>query len=423
MHADESDGGERGLERSFRAAFVHRVHFSSDVAAPQNPLLDELFASALLPQHAGAPGTRREPDAAHVLRPPANAQTFPPKGLLIVDEGLHAAQPGWAGRLSARLVQAGVRLHAETLILPGGEKAKDGFHVVERVIRAIDAAHICRWSYVIVAGGGAVLDAVGFAASTAHRGVRLVRLPSTTLAQDDAGIGVKNGVNMRGKKNLVGVFDVPFAVINDLALLSSLSERDWRSGFSEAVKVAALKDPAFFAMIENNAEHIAARSMSAAEPVIRRSAQLHFEHIVDGGDPFERQRARPLDFGHWAAHRLETMTRHRLLHGEAVAIGMALDCRYAVHTGMLSKADAERVLCVLEALGFSLSDEAMDDVESLLPGVEDFREHLGGSLAVTMLRGIGQSVEIDAIDPELVRAAAADVRQRRAPAPRGAGVG
>ena len=145
-----------------------------------------------------------------------------------------------------------------------------------------------------------MLDAVGFAASIAHRGVKVLRFPTTTLAQDDAGIGVKNGVNHHNEKNWQGVFAVPTAVINDFSLLSSLSDRDWRSGFSEAVKVALLKDAGEFERLEQHAGAIARRAEAESQRAIIRSAELHWRHIVEGGDPFEDEIARPLDYGHWS---------------------------------------------------------------------------------------------------------------------------
>jgi len=250
---------------------------------------------------------------------------------------------------------------------------------------------------VLAIGGGAVLDVVGFAAATAHRGVRLVRMPTTTLAQADAGIGVKNGVNAFGTKNFLGSFAVPLAVINDEAFLSTLSDRDWRCGLSEAVKVALIKDQRFFELIEASVPRLARREDAAMRPIVRRSAALHLQHIVTGGDPFELQGARPLDFGHWSAHKLEQMTDFRLRHGEAVAIGVALDVVYSAMTGRLAETEAQRVIEVLERLGFVLYDAAMED-PALLDGLEEFREHLGGRLTITLLEGIGRPVDVHEID-------------------------
>jgi 3-dehydroquinate synthase len=239
--------------------------------------------------------------------------------------------------------------------------------------------------------------------------VRLVRLPTTTLAQDDAAMGVKNGINRFGKKNFVGAFAVPYAVLCDEALLTTLEPAVFRAGFSEAVKIALLKDPAFFAEIERSAAAIAACDLDAASPVVRRSAELHLRHIVDGGDPFEANEARPLDFGHWAAHRLEAMSAHAISHGDAVALGLLLDCRYSQLMGWLSDADHARIRACIAALGLPMRHPLFAEADTLLRGLEEFREHLGGTLTITMLRGIGRGFEIHEVDFARMRTAAADL--------------
>ena len=260
------------------------------------------------------------------------------------------------------------------------------------------AAELDRRSYVIVIGGGAVLDAVGFAAAIAHRGIRLVRLPTTTLAQADSGVGVKNSVNLFHKKNWIGTFAVPWGVINDASLLGSLSNRDFRCGFAEAIKVGLLKDAALFAQIAESASAIDARDMSVAWPILRRSAVLHLEHITRGGDPFEAELARPLDFGHWSAHRMEALSDFRLRHGEAVAIGVAVDTVYSSLVHGFPPAAAGRVLECLLQLRLLASDPVLQDVEPLFAGLEEFRQHLGGQLTLTMLNDIGSSFEVHTID-------------------------
>ena len=223
------------------------------------------------------------------------------------------------------------------MLLPGGEAAKNDTEAVSRVIAAIGAHGLCRHSTVLAVGGGALLDAVGYAAAVAHRGLRLVRAPTTVLAQNDAGIGVKNGINAFGKKNFIGTFQPPAAVINDSRFLATLSLRDWRAGTAEAVKVALVRDRAFFASIEEMAPALAARQALAMQSLVRQCAELHLAHITQGGDPFERGSARPLDFGHWAAHRLEAMSDYRLRHGEAVAVGIALDTLYSTLSDRLDR--------------------------------------------------------------------------------------
>jgi 3-dehydroquinate synthase len=292
-------------------------------------------------------------------------------------------------------------------ICPGGEAVKNDIHIIERMLKCLNAADLDRRSYVIVIGGGAVLDAVGFAAAIAHRGIRLIRLPTTTLAQADSGVGVKNSINLFEKKNWIGTFAVPWGVINDEALLASLPDRDFRCGFSEAVKVSLLKDPEEFVRIEAWAERIRDRDMSAARPVIRRSAELHLEHITLGGDPFEALEARPLDFGHWSAHKLEPMTKFELRHGEAVAIGVAVDTVYSSLVHGLPAEDADRVLRCLVNLGAPLSHPALRDTKQLFQGLEEFRQHLGGRLTLTMLRRIGEKLDVHDVDqPKMLQAIA-----------------
>lgn len=275
---------------------------------------------------------------------------------------------------------------------------------------------IDRHSYVVIIGGGAVLDAVGFAASLIHRGIRQVRLPTTTLAQADAGLGVKNAINAFGAKNFLGTFTPPWAIINDADFLPSLDDRSWRCGIAEAVKVATITDADFLHRLHALAPALAQRDLAAMTEVIDRSAALHLGHIAGNGDPFEHGSSRPLDFGHWAAHRLEVQSHHRLLHGEAVALGVALDCCYAVGIGRLTAAEADVVLRVLTAVGFRLDDDELErrdthGARSVLMGLEQFREHLGGSLTLAMPKGLGQQKDLTRFDTDLFEAAL--VRLRR----------
>jgi 3-dehydroquinate synthase len=280
---------------------------------------------------------------------------------------------------------------------------------------------IDRHSYVIAIGGGAVLDAVGLVAAVTHRGVRLIRVPTTVLAQDDSGVGVKNGVNLYGVKNFCGTFAPPFAVLNDLDLLTRLSERDKIAGIAEAVKVALIRDGAFFAWLESNADALITFERTALAQMIRRCAELHMRQIAHGGDPFETGSARPLDYGHWSAHKLESLTKHHLRHGEAVAIGIALDARYSVLAALLAEGQDGRICALLEHFGFRLWHPAVearrpDGGLALFEGLREFREHLGGELTVTLLDDIGCGIEVHAID-ETRMLAAIDWLKERAQTP------
>jgi len=300
-------------------------------------------------------------------------------------------------------------LAAPVTIVPGGEQVKDDPKTAQRLLQAIHEAALCRHSYVAAVGGGAVLDVAGYAASTVHRGVRLIRLPTTVLSQDDSGVGVKNGINAYGQKNYLGTFSPPFAVINDFSFLSTLSDRDWRGGIAEAVKAALIKDREFFDVIEQRAADLVARNMTAMEMVIRRSAALHLAHIATGGDPFEMGSSRPLDFGHWAAHKLERLSNHRLRHGQAVAIGLALDTTYSYLAGALTESDWRRIVALLQALGLPVFAPELgrhldedNHAASILRGLDEFREHLGGRLTIMLLRGIGEPFDAHDIRKDLV---------------------
>ena len=369
----------------FSVPFIHRLRFTENAFSPQNLVLDE------------------------VLR---YGSAEPPFAVAFFDEAVSEAWPDLEE--SAREYATARRwMPLQTVTIPGGEESKNSPAVLERILQIVHDAGIDRQSYVMVVGGGAVLDAVGYAAAIAHRGVRLVRLPTTTLSQADSGVGVKNGVNAFGKKNYLGVFSPPWAVVNDQSLLSTLSDRDWRCGFAEVVKVGLVKNAALFEDIEAQAGRISERHLDAALPVIRKSAELHLRHITESGDPFEMTSARPLDFGHWAAHKLEQMTQFRLRHGEAVAIGLALDTVYSAETGLLSESDSVRVLDCLDGLGFRLYDEAIADTQVLLRGLDEFREHLGGDLKVAMVNGIGVSTDIHEIQPAAVRTSAERLASRQ----------
>ena len=308
-----------------------------------------------------------------------------------------------------------LELASPPLVVPGGEAIKNDTRWVEEIRAAIDVLGVDRHSYVIAVGGGAVLDAVGFAAATAHRGVRLVRVPTTVLAQDDSAVGVKNGVNAFGKKNFVGSFASPHAVLNDAEMLLTLSDRDWRAGISEAVKVALLKDQAFFGWIEAHAGALRERSLDAMATLVHRSATLHLEHIAAGGDPFELGSSRPLDFGHWAAHKLEQLTDYELRHGEAVAVGIALDSTYSRLTGSLPAGDWRRIVDLFRAIGLPIWHAALapgSGRPAVLDGLEEFREHLGGRLTIMLLERIGSGFEVHDMD-EAVLLEASDLLRHR----------
>ncbi len=296
-----------------------------------------------------------------------------------------------------------VRLVSAPQLIEGGEAAKNTDKHVQQVVSAIEEHAICRHSYVVVIGGGAVIDTVGYAAAIAHRGVRLIRIPTTVLAQNDSAVGVKNGINAFGKKNFIGTFAPPFAVINDQEFLTTLEQRDWIAGISEAIKVALIKDASFYEFIRKAAYKLSDRDEGAMQELIYRCAKLHMQHIASG-DPFESGSSRPLDFGHWSAHKLEHMSNFTMRHGEAVAKGMALDVCYSFLLGLIDAEVCNNILEVLQAVGFDISiDLNAKDQRILLGGLEEFREHLGGELTITLIDAIGSKKDVHEIDYALMK--------------------
>jgi 3-dehydroquinate synthase len=360
------------IRRSIQVGWQLRVFFTEDVFAPANPVLKDALADGALR-----------------------------KVLVVLEDALAQSQPDLEHQIENYFSTHAGQLHLvrSPLFVAGGEQSKNSTTLVTDILSQIDRCHIDRQSYLIAVGGGALLDVAGFAAATAHRGVRHVRIPTTTLSQADSGIGVKNGINAFGKKNFIGTFAPPHAVINDFNLLATLKPRDKCAGYVEAVKVACIRDAKFFEAIECNAEKLVAFEPEAMKRLIHRCAELHLDHIATSGDPFETGSARPLDFGHWSAHKLEQLSNFQIPHGEAVAIGIALDVIYSRNAGLLAAQSAGRILKLLEQLGFNLFVHELLDSDAhdhllILAGLEEFREHLGGELTITLLKEIGRGVEV-----------------------------
>jgi 3-dehydroquinate synthase len=338
----------------------------------------------------------REPDKRHRI-------------LFVLDEGVARAWP-----TLVESIRTYTEHHSETLtlagdpvVVPGGEQVKNDPNCTLGLHAEIARRGLDRQSYCAIIGGGAVQDMAGFAAATAHRGLRVVRLPTTVLSQNDSGVGVKNGINAFGMKNFVGTFAPPFAVVSDLDFLETLEHRDRIAGMAEAVKVSLIRDRVFFEWLCRNVSQLRDFEAGATRHMIERSAELHLRHIEGSGDPFEFGSARPLDFGHWAAHKLESLTEHRLRHGEAVAIGLALDTRYSVEAGLLDHASADRILTLLSSLGLPTFDPELLATDGsgklvILEGLREFQEHLGGELTITLLEGPGSPVERHAMDSALI---------------------
>jgi 3-dehydroquinate synthase len=380
------------IEQYVPVTFRYKVYFTEKLFELDNPLLAQVMA--------------------------ADGQLTPKRAIAVVDSGLlpHHPQLLEAIQRYADHYRDALQLCSPPLVVTGGEAVKNEPKYVDRLHSLIDRVQLCRHSYLLAIGGGAVLDMAGYGAATAHRGVRLIRIPTTVLAQNDSGVGVKNGINAFGKKNFLGTFAPPYAVIDDSYFLTTLDDRDWRSGVAEAIKVALIKDADFFQYIATHADRIAGRDLEVMQQIIYRCAHLHLEHIASGGDPFETGSSRPLDFGHWAAHRLEHLSDYRLRHGEAVAIGIALDSTYSYLAHLLSYSQWQKILITLKRIGFSLSvpesiADRPDASHSLFQGLSQFQEHLGGELTISLLQAIGQAIEVHEVDLTLYRQAISLLQQ------------
>jgi 3-dehydroquinate synthase len=389
--ADEASAADADtlppIQQRIQVTFEYPVRFSRDIFSPENALLREVMA------------------------PNDQAIAFNRKAICFVDANVAEAHPDLLDKVSdyfAAQLDA-IPLACPPIVLPGGEIVKQDPAHVDAVINRIAEYRLCRKCYVVAIGGGALIDMVGYACAIAHRGIPLVRIPTTVLAQNDAALSVKNAINAYNAKNFLGTFTPPHSVICDADFLATLDTRDWIGGVSEAIKVALLQDAEFFRYMEENVLALRQRDLRAMQRVIYRCAQLHLDHIGKGGDPLERGSSRPLDFGHWAAHKLESLTNFKLHHGEAVAIGLALDSTYSWQMGLIDATQWERIINLLTELGLPVFDTAMlshldapDDPASVLRGLHEFREHLGGPLTIMLLRDIGHGHEVHEMDLAVV---------------------
>lgn len=371
------------IQQDFSVRFSYRVFFTEYLFNQDNTLLKDLLISV------HEEGTIR-------------------KILFVIDQNIMLHFPKLGAQIDAYFKgNEHVRLVKEKVIVAGGEIAKNDESYLTNIIDAVNEHGIDRHSYIVAIGGGSVLDLVGYAAAISHRGIKLIRVATTVLSQDDSGVGVKNGINYQGKKNFLGTFVPPFAVFNDYHFLTTLSDRDWRAGISEAIKVALIKDGSFFKWLEEHAVQLATRDKASMQYMIKRCAELHMEHI-GGGDPFEFGSSRPLDFGHWSAHKLEQLTDFQVLHGEAVAIGIALDTVYSNLIGNLNDDACNRVITLLKTIGLPLSHELMNlksEDDPLFRGLKEFQEHLGGRLTIMLLSSIGTGYEVHELDTQTIMTA------------------
>lgn len=386
---------DKVIQQSFDVRFTYPVVFTRDMWSGENT------------------------SVRHVIGPACQGHPHPLM-LIFIDSNVKSAIPDIEQRIahyfSIRL--PGLELSGKPVIVPGGEIIKSDRQWHDMLLDRMAESRIDRHSFVMIVGGGAVLDAVGYAASLVHRGVRTIRVPTTVLSQNDGGIGVKTAINDAFGKNFLGTFAPPFAVINDINYLTFLPDDEWRAGIAEAFKVAIIKDADFFRWLCSNSGDLATRNLEAMNDLVYRCASLHLKHIQSGGDPFEMGRARPLDFGHWSAHELEIMSDYSIGHGQAVAIGIMIDSLYAAHRQQLPTSAVDELYRALATCGFKLWHDllgACDDAGRLkvFHGLDRFREHLGGQLSITLPDGIGNMNQASEISEALMSSVISELHDRQ----------
>jgi len=323
-------------------------------------------------------------------------------GAIVTDE--HVG-PLYASVLTASLEAQGLRVSVITL--PPGEATKS-YTSLERVCDALLAAKIERGDLVVALGGGVIGDLAGFAAAVVRRGVRFVQVPTTLLSQVDSSVGGKTGINSRHGKNLVGAFHQPGLVLADTALLDTLPLREMRAGYAEVVKYGLIDDERFFSWCEANWEGVFAGGPERDEAVAQ-SCRAKAAVVVR--DEHENGDRALLNLGHTFGHALEKITAYdsmRLVHGEGVAIGLALAFRFSTFLGFCPPADAERVEAHLKAAGLptrlSQVPGGCGTVDELLDAMAQDKKVKGGALTFILARGIGRSFIAPGIKADKVRA-------------------
>jgi len=327
------------------------------------------------------------------------------KVFIVTDENVAASAMAPA---QAALKRGGVA--SRQMSVPPGESSKT-YRVLEDVCEAILDAQIERGDLIVALGGGVIGDLAGFAAAVVRRGLDYVQVPTTLLAQVDSSVGGKTAIDSRHGKNLIGAFHQPILVVADTALLDTLPQREFRAGYSELVKYGLLGDAAFFSWLEAHWRDVFAASSSpnsAREHAVAVACRA--KAAIVGRDERETGERALLNLGHTFGHALEAACgfSDRLLHGEAIAIGMVLAFEFSAHRGLLAAAAAERVKRHFAEVGLPTRPA---DIPGTLPGLDRIMELIGqdkkvkrGMLTFILVRDIGSAVIETGIDEREVRA-------------------
>ena len=303
-------------------------------------------------------------------------------------------------RLDPQLVES-----AHVLFFPGGEPNKR-LSSVELLADEMLECGGDRTSVVIGFGGGIVTDVAGFLAAIFMRGVPVLQIPTTLLAQVDAAVGGKTGVNLAGGKNLIGSFHQPLAVLIDPDMLATLPEREYRAGLFEVIKCGIIRDPELFTMLEQRSQAVLAKEPELLDALIAAAVRIKAE--VVSADEREGDLRRILNFGHTVGHAIEAETQYQeFLHGEAVAWGMRAAIRLAELSGHLEPRYAERMQRAIGLYG-PVPAAAHLDPDHLLARLASDKKTLQGKVHFVLPARIGDVKVVNGIAPEMVRQAIAE---------------
>ncbi|RRI04922.1 3-dehydroquinate synthase [Mesorhizobium tamadayense] len=322
------------------------------------------------------------------------------RAAIVTDENVAATH---LKTLKAGLEKGGIQ--TAVITLPAGEKTKSFAHL-EEVVDGVLAAKLERRDVVVALGGGVIGDLAGFAAGILRRGMNFVQVPTSLLAQVDSSVGGKTGINSARGKNLVGVFNQPKLVLADTGVLDTLPIREFRAGYAELAKYGLIDRPAFFAWLEENWQKVFAGGQERTEAI---AEACRAKADVVARDEFETGDRALLNLGHTFGHALEAATNYdgaRLVHGEGVAIGMALAHRFSARLNLASPDDAERVEAHLRAVGLpwrmaDISGE-LPDAEALLGFITQDKKVSRGALTFILTRGVGQAFIAKDVPPSEV---------------------
>jgi len=318
------------------------------------------------------------------------------RGIIITDSNV---APLYAEQLREALKRAGYE--TEVLDLPAGETSKS-LRQANRLFEKLPALHVDRQSFVIALGGGVVGDLAGFVAAAYLRGLALIQMPTSLLAQVDSSVGGKTGVNLPQGKNLVGSFYQPRLVLADTETLKTLPERELRSGFAEVIKDGAIRDAEFFAWLERERANVLSLEPAAVAHVVRRCCELKAE-IVSADERESGIRAF-LNFGHTIGHAMEALSDYvGLLHGEAIAMGMCCAAHLSVKRAGLAPAEAGRIEQLLKASGLPTRLGDKYDIDDLFEAMRLDKKSRNGKVWFVLLKRLGEAVVSDAITDEDVK--------------------